>query len=195
MYAEDADGFSTSSANDEQLVFVNSFKVQNGSTESLTYDTTISDESVARTCKGHVNATRCWLVSAIGEYNVEVLNGVVTLTEPHSYPRIIARANNTALTSKKIDDNHLKSTLIYDSVNSTLAGIAMSGNLGFIVRQGLVTFPGTPGWTPKPQLAPALTQYALQHISNYAGLIQEPENYCAPAWKDPRDSVMAKLVR
>jgi hypothetical protein len=37
------------------------FTIYNGSSEVLLYETTISDEAVAKTCVGHANTTSCYV--------------------------------------------------------------------------------------------------------------------------------------
>lgn len=174
------------------MVFSQSFMAFNGSSEVIKYETVISDSEVAKTCTGHVKTTECYLVSAIGEYEVEVTDGIITFTEPPSYPRIVARANNTALTNETIVGLGLNSTMNADSINSTLSGITNSANIAFNAQVGLATYPARGGMAPG--LSPAPNQYVFQHITNYAQM-WGPHPDCAPAWRDPRDNVMAKLVR
>ncbi|KAK5168607.1 uncharacterized protein LTR77_005916 [Saxophila tyrrhenica] len=178
---------------EDQVVFKQKFSIFNGTTESFLYETTISDEDVARSCVGHVNTTSCYMVSAVGEYEVEITDGVVTFAEPPSYPRIVARANNTALTDKTVADFQLAINHVDNAINTTLGGIAEGAGLAYYTNEGLVTIPGENREVPsRPGLSPNPSLYTFQHITNYAEMFSSDAD-CAPAWRDPRDGIMAKL--
>lgn len=175
---------------DSQSVFNVRFMVYNGTAETLNFTTEISDHTVAETCAGYVNTTWCSLVSAIGEYPVNINDGIITFAERPSYPKIIARANNTAITDDTIRQYGLRTRdSVSDDVKTTLSGVAMGANIAYFVKEGLMPQPGKGGL---PALAPAPGLYPFQHITNYREMYG-PDFDCAPAWKDPRDEIMASL--
>ena len=57
-----------------------------------------------KNCIGKFTLTACSLVSAIGEHEVAIVNETVSLVDP-SNPRIVAKANNTAV-QPLIKGNH-----------------------------------------------------------------------------------------
>jgi hypothetical protein len=178
---------------DNQTVFKNYFKTVNGTVEVFRYETIMSDDNVAKVCVGNVNATTCSMVSATAEYDVIIKDGIITFPEPPSYPKIISSANNTAMTEDTVKKYGLAQDLAAPTYRrTTLGGIAMSANIAYFVRQGLISFPHTRGNPGKPGLAPAPVKYPFQHITNYAKMYPT-DGDCAPAWKDPRDGVMASL--
>lgn len=112
----------------ERAVYVsNPFIANNLPTERETFAllTNISDTSVGKSCAGRVNSTICHLVSAIAEYPVTVTeDGAVTVADERalSYPKIVALANNTALTDEIISKQGLITKHGY--TRTTLGGIA-----------------------------------------------------------------------
>lgn len=88
----------------DKFIFLTSLGVNSGSRESLTLGTTIADSPGNDTCAAYVNKTICYLVSAVAEYPVLVENNTVRFTEPQPYPKIVALANNTALTNETIKE-------------------------------------------------------------------------------------------
>ena len=56
----------------------------------------VTGYSSVQNCVGKFTLTACSLVSAIGEYKVAIDNNTVSLVDP-SNPRIVAKANNTAI--------------------------------------------------------------------------------------------------
>ena len=176
---------------EDQLTFLQEFVALNGTTERLNYTTMISGSDVAETCAGQVNTTSCFLVSAIAEYDVTITEGVLTL-DAAAYPKIVATANNTAITEDTIEQlglSHGSGDKNY--VKTTLSGIANAANLAFYQTEGLITFPDSNQLT-LPGLAPAPGLYAYQHITNNDNMYGKGKD-CAPAWKDPRQDVMASL--
>lgn len=142
--------------NEKQLVFGNRFIAINGTTESLQFATLRSDQSVAKTCVGNVNETICSLVSATAEYHVAVTDGVITFPEPPSYPKIISKAKNTAITESTVEKFGLAQGLRSTYIRTTFGGIANAANIAYYVEQGLVAFPGG---QERPGLAPAPSMY------------------------------------
>jgi hypothetical protein len=133
------------------------------------------------------------MVSAIGEYDVEINAGIITFVEPPSYPKIVARANNTAITEETIKEFSLLNTAesrYSDMPRTTLGGIANGANVAYNSMEALVMTNSDP--TAQPAMYPAPNQYVFQHLTNYAQLYG-PDHDCAPSWKDPRDEVMAAL--
>lgn len=168
-------------------VFKELFTIYNGSTETLKYETVMTDNNVANTCAGNVNTTKCYLTSAIGEYVIDVKDGVITFPEQPSNPKIVKTAKNTAITETSIRDSQLNYPLISETMRSTLSGIAEAANIGYYTVESLV-----PTVKGGPYLYPPTNQYVFQHITNYATK-HDFVDFCAPAWKDPRDGVMARL--
>ena len=127
------------------------------------------------------------MVSAIAEYPVKINDGVIIFAESASYPKIVARANNTAVTEDTIRENGLQNdkAFVPGLVKTTLSGLANGANIAYFVKEGLIPFPGG-----SPSIAPALNLYPFQHITNYAAMYAHE---CAPAWKDPRDEIMAAM--
>jgi hypothetical protein len=135
------------------------------------------------------------MVSAIGEYEVEITDGVISFPHSPSYPTIIATANNTALTDASVAEFNLAHEG-NGGIKTTLGGIAEIIGLAYYTDEGLVRPLGPHGKIQaKPVLSPEMNMYVLQHITNFAKLIDNDGTLdCAPAWRDPRDAVMAKLV-
>ena len=165
--------------------------VEDGTTEHLALQTLLPDQAATDTCAGNVNKTTCYLVSAIGEYNVSVTDGVVKFHEPPSYPKIISRANNTAITPDTIERFGLRYAEGSTYIRSTLAGLSMTMNWQF--SQQLSLAPAlVPGDTPAMINTQASPQWIpLQYITNYKAW--DNTVACAPAFRDPRDDMMAAL--
>ena len=143
----------------------------------------MSDEAAARTCVGKTKETQCSYSSAIGEYRVQIQDGVVTFLEPPSNPRIVAIANNTAVT----EDTIRQHDLMYPTggwVRTTLSGISASIRIERQLNNGLV--PLVPGDTPMMTEVNALT---FQHVKNWEDWSKGAA--CAPKWKDPLPNVVA----
>ena len=175
---------------DNQTIFKNYFKTLNGTVEAFAYETTLTDDNVAKTCVGNVNETTCSMLSATAEYDVIITDGIITFPQAPSYPRIVSRANNTAITDATVKQYGLAAGLAAPTYRrTTLGGIAMSASIAYWIKQGLVAYPGGQS---NPGLAPPPVKYVFQHITNYAEMYP-PTSDCAPAWKDPRDDVMASL--
>lgn len=81
------------------------FNVEAGKEERLVLQTVVAISSGNSTCAGNVNMTKCYLVSAIGEYAVTIERDALQLAGPHGDPKIVKRANNTALTNDTITKN------------------------------------------------------------------------------------------
>lgn len=64
--------------------------------ESLNLVTAYPEYSDFEKCTGHLNMTACTLESAIGDYDVQIIDGKATLIDAAN-PNIIAWANNTAV--------------------------------------------------------------------------------------------------
>lgn len=112
-------------------------------------------------------------------------NGNITFVQSPSSPKIITRANNTAITekvSKEIDSNGT------DISRSTLAGIGYAAYQYFQWNEQLVMVPtfakGVAALNPNP------TPSNMKYITNYNswGITD-----CAPAWEDPREDILAGL--
>ena len=164
----------------------NSFMINwsplNGTYEEVVFETDISDEEVTKTCAGHVNITKCYMRSAIGEYTIHISNDdIITFDEQPSYPRIVARANNTAMTQ----ESQSQFGLCHNQggfCNSTLVGLSLGmavqygGALGFLhnmTTDGITLLEGGAAWL------------GFGYETNY-----DDHNNCAPSWNDPRDSIM-----
>lgn len=106
--------------------FRTQFNVWNGTTETFNFTTVVSDNEVAETCSGHVNTTTCIYTSGIAEYlvHVDTFDNTIKFPEPPSNPKIVARANNTALTSKSVKEHGLRYDhgTVDQREKSTLAG-------------------------------------------------------------------------
>jgi hypothetical protein len=117
-----------------------------------------------------------------------VTDGILSFPESLSYPKIIAKAKNTAITEESIAEkglfmpDHAGNTL-----KSTLGGIVAGANIAFYAKQGLAM-----SSTGNAIMMPPPTQNVFRHITNYDKMITQPTD-CSPSWKDPREGVMAKL--
>lgn len=158
----------------------------NGTVETLNLSTGITDDSVTHTCAGNLIKRNCNLVSAIAEYRIHVVDGVINFMDDLAYPKIISKANNTALTRSSIKDNNLKLEHIW--VKSTLGGIAFAANLVFNTRQGLIPSSSS---ADNPDLVDQITLFQYQHMTNYKRWDNVED--CAPAWNDPFDSILAAM--
>lgn len=159
----------------------------NGTVEKLKLSTKLSGDDVAKTCAGPVNQTDCILVSAIAAYDVIVTDRVITFAEPPSNPRIITRANNTAVTEETISKFDLQKGSNW--IKTTLSGIANVFNYQFSTRAGLAP-PTNPGG-PVNLDVNSMSWYLFQQIANFEAWNKFED--CAPAWNDPRDKVMAAM--
>ena len=123
-----------------------------------------------------MNSTICHLFPAIGEYSVKVINGAIEFAEPIAYPRIISRANNTALTNKTIAEFGLSSH--WPLINTTLSGIFLTAWEQFAASASL--FPAlnskTGGELQKGQ-SPWFTNRHIKNFDRY-----ETGQDCGPAW-------------
>lgn len=175
--------------NQDILTFANRFNVNNGTHEYMNYTTVLSDEGVTKTCNGKVNETTCSLLSGTAEYEVLVTGGVITFQHPHTHPKIVSIANNTAITQSTVSDFGL--TKFGTLVKTTLGGIANGANVLYYRKQDLIAYPGATQ-SDSPIFYPALDRYTFQHMTNYADMFG-PDPDCGPAWTDPRDGVMVSL--
>lgn len=112
---------------------------------------------------------------------------IISFVETPSSPTIIARANNTLVTHKAVAEDGLLS--IAEDFSSTLAGIVYVGLIFYKWNEQLVMTTGAnkrggPSLWPMP--SPAMTQY----ITNNG---EWGRSDCAPAWRDPRDDIIAGL--
>ena len=101
----------------------------------------MTDEAVAKTCAGEFINTDCYLASAIAEYLVTIHDDTITLTGLPSHPKIISRANNTAVTKHTVAKYGLRSDN-GPQVRSTLSGISATAMQEFYCAGSLA--PGNP---------------------------------------------------
>ncbi|KAK5174063.1 uncharacterized protein LTR77_001143 [Saxophila tyrrhenica] len=163
--------------------------IANDVSENLILGTRISDNAVAETCAGNLNTTSCYLRSAVAEYPITVTDGTVTFAEPPSNPKIIALAENAAITDRTIAEYDLHYPPVPSYVRTTLSGMAHIAQWSFATWGALVPSP-VEGDTPVlawKQSSPL----AFGHLTNYVDW--DYQNACAPAWSDPRDDAMAIL--
>lgn len=78
--------------------------------ESLNLVTAYPEYSEISKCTGHLNVTACTFDSAIGEYDVQIVNGKATLLNAEN-PIIVAWANNSAVDTGLADSGTTRSTL------------------------------------------------------------------------------------
>ena len=176
---------------EDTKVFEVFFATRNGSAETLSFTTSITDDAVTTTCAGHLNTTTCNLVSAIAEYEIVITDGLITFAELPSYPTIVTRSKNTAITDETIDSHGLNVVNRgVDWVRTTLSGIAGAAFLSFGVQETI----GVWGNDPKSGalLYPSPTPFAFEYFANYLAWDQGTSE-CAPAWNDPRENIMAAL--
>lgn len=160
---------------------VNAWSV-NGSAEYLVLQTAIPDDEIVETCTGHMIYTQCFYSSAIADYDVQIINNTIAPLEHDAalHPKIISRANNTALT----DETIRKFGLLFDKeaytpgstpvVRTTLGGILASLLQQFYGQRILI--PGNAGQQPTLALQPfgfksTLRWFALEHMTNYAAWV------------------------
>ena len=141
---------------EDRAIFQVELRTVNGTPEMLDFRTIIGTHEVERTCAGPVITTDCFLVSAIAEYSVIIDDGILTLADAPYSPKIMARANNTAITKKTVsrpdsNDGH-------GDIFSTLAGIAVAANYEFYTSLDLV--PNAEGLT----IDGALTWFSFQNM-------------------------------
>lgn len=170
------------------IIFGTGFQSLNGTTERIALTTILTGESITKTCAGKRNITTCYLVSAVAEYRVEIANGILHFVEPPSYPRIIALANNTAITSETVE----RFGLIVNGTwtRTTLSGIMIQAALKFGFTQYLAPVNG-PNSRPLILLPVIQSWFAMQRMTNY--LDWDNGIDCAPFWNDPRSDIMAGL--
>ena len=113
----------------DKVVFEVALALVSGPVESLEFITQISGKQIEDTCAGTINRTSCYLVSAIAEYPIIIDSGVISFKGAVNSPRIVARANNTAITKEIRDIFHNDNFPISEGLSpSTLGGIAGAGN-------------------------------------------------------------------
>lgn len=143
----------------------------------------MTDQNVSQGCKGKFNKETCHYASAIGEYHVQIKGSVVTFLESPAHPKILEYSNNTALTNQTIE----RHDLMYPSggyIRTTLSGIAMSLNVAFSARGGLM--PLVANDTPTLLGADTIVyKYMAKWPEWTAGVA------CAPEWIDPREDMVA----
>jgi hypothetical protein len=140
----------------DRVIFEVALRPVNGTPEMLNFQTRIGTPQVEQTCAGPVNTTSCFLVSAIADYPVIIDNGILSLAEAPYSPKIVARANNTAITKKTVSEYGLNNG--YGGIFSTLTGIAVAANYEFYTFLDVV--PDAAGVT----LNGALTWFTFQHM-------------------------------
>lgn len=122
-------------------------------------------------------------VSAIGEYPIRISNGELTLLDPKALPKIIALANNTAIT----DETVRKLNLVYQGMTlSTLAGIANAAALQYTFTDGVFRIPGTNECTSFTTSTSSINIFGFSIMSGgFEG--------CIPHFADPRDKIIGSL--
>lgn len=94
----------------DRSVFFTSIAPIPGPRETIVLGTIIAESPGNSSCAAYVNRTTCKLVSAIAEYPVVIEDDKVRFAEPQPYPKIIAFANNTAITNETIRKNGYENT-------------------------------------------------------------------------------------
>ena len=87
-----------------RTIFSVGFGIETGLAEKMLLKTSIAISPGNSTCAAYVNTTTCRLVSAIANYPVIIQNDTFQLSSPQSYPDIVDRSNNTALTNHTIKE-------------------------------------------------------------------------------------------
>ena len=124
-------------------------------------------------------------MSAIGEYDVSITNN--TITFPGTvFPRIVALANNTALTSETITTYNLTAPGSTDFIWTTLAGVATAADLRFFAEVSLYHLNGT----TEVQTGGA-SWFSYQQMINFQALYDLEA--CAPSWRDPTPVIMTAI--
>jgi hypothetical protein len=181
----------TYSAPSSRDVFQVGFNVFNGSSERLSFETRIATNQAlvkhgGTWCAGQVNTTSCNLTSSIAEYPIIIQNDIITFAEPPSYPKIIATANNTAITAQTITQPGRVNLDWPSLVYSTLAGIAAAAGIEYAYEAYL--FPVSAG---QGILEGASSWFLFKHMKNFTAFLEN--DVCSPFWRDPRDEIMASL--
>lgn len=88
----------------DRKIFDIEFGIEKGLAEKLVLTTTVAISPGNSSCAAYVNTTSCRLVSAIALYPATIENDTVKFSSSQSYPEIVARANNTALTNRTITE-------------------------------------------------------------------------------------------
>ncbi|KAI9695641.1 MAG: hypothetical protein M1820_008488 [Bogoriella megaspora] len=154
--------------------------------ERVVLETGSTDDAVTKSCIGEFVTNICQLTPAIAEYNITVSDDVITFAESPANPKVVQIANNTRITNETI----LQHDLRFEGQNflkTTLGGIAAAGVVKFYSIVGLVPSPA-PGDTPSATRSSAFT---FQMTENYEAWDNEID--CAPAWKDPTQTILATL--
>lgn len=181
----------TFDALNDTTVFQVFLATRNGTSETVELVTRISDSEVAETCSGHLQTVTCSLISAIAEYDVVITDGVLTFEKPPSSPKIVAFANNTAITDQTIDIKGLKvMNRGVEWIKTTLSGIAGAAYLMFGVQETIGVWPDDP--KSGALLYPSPSPFAFEYFANYLAWGQQG-TACAPSWNDPRSDIMAAL--
>ncbi len=174
----------------DHYFFSITFALHEGTPERLGISTRIVHSADATKCAANVNITNCLVVSAIGEYPVHIHNGIIGFPEPPSYPRIVARANNTAVTSDTIANEGLIEPKT-GAIRTTLGGIAEVAKYSFWIVAAAVRVPGL-HIMEESIAAGGGTLFQLQHsIRVGSGVVGTAD--CLPEYADPRDDIMAVL--
>ncbi len=171
-----------------RTMFEISLKSDIGATETLDFYTYVSGDDVAKTCAGPINASHCYLRSAIAEYEVVVKNGAITLVDPAN-PTFISWANNTAINNATINKFGLQGSSGSPWISTTLSGLV--GAFTYIYE---FTVYGDPPQPNQPSLelnVPNPPLFLYQLATNYEQF--HNNEACALNWKDPRPLVMAGL--
>ncbi len=163
-------------------VFQIVFETLNGTVEHLAFTTVLPTEALTKTCSGPVNATTCFLVSATGEYDVNVENCVITFADPPTRPRVIQTANNTAITQQTIKEYGLDTGGGW--IKTTLSGIAETADVAYYNSISSVLFPGT----YQPEFFPGRNPIVMKYMEDW----KNDQGGCV-GFRDPRDDIMTSL--
>ncbi len=120
------------------------------------------------------------------EYRIVIEDDIITFAERPNYPRVVARANNTAISTETeigLESGNLTQAL------STLGGIASLANALRALDYGLV--PPAQNQT-KFTIALFPNAFALS-LDATPGVFTEQSTLCAPIWRDPHDEAIAAL--
>lgn len=114
-----------------------------------------------------------------------VENGVLSLDQPHPYPKIVAKANNTALTSETVAKYGLYTPEL-DLTRTTLGGIANAAMYQFRMSTGMGLAPGTDVVILMSQDTATMNLFGFQHQKLHTDYTTQ----CAQAFTDPSNQIL-----
>ena len=148
----------------------------NGSNEFLFLSTGRPKPDLVRDCVGQFEYNECYYSSAIAQYDVRITNDTIQRLDYDAalHPRIIARANNTAVTDMTAEEHGLQNPIIaygQTVTRTTLAGILALTAQQYWAEGALIPNPNgqSPTLLRWPfYVNPKMAWFGFDHMTNYA---------------------------